>query len=688
MMPAWSAGAVAALCASAALAAAPQPAPPREVFPAGVEQVTVDVVVVDREGHPVKGLVAADFTVLEDGVRRGVAAFEAIDAAAPSAAPVEAEPHAAAAPALPTARPAPVRVFVLVFDDLHLDATDVPRARAAVEGFLDRGLVGGDLLTLVVPGRGTFWHAQVPEGVDGLRMLLPHLTGRARTVEEPREWMTDDEAVRIRDGDTLVFRRVLRRWVAAATDVLSFREPTMLEQRVADTARHVAFDVERRTRQTLDALSRALDALAGARGRKSVILVSAGVVRDTFLPGFRAVVAAASRSNAAVHFVDARGLAALGPDQTAEAASPTDLQDYGLALEALDSATEGAEALAADTGGLSIRKRNDLASGLTAIVRESSSYYLLGYPAPAGGQPDRFRRIEVRVTREGVRVRARRGYYPTPPADRSPPGERERELEKAADSPLDAPGIPLRAAAFVLGETPEGRVRALLTTEIDVRALELTQEGAVAVGKLDLVVAIQGESGTFRRSAEPIALRFGPDEKERLARTWLALTREADLAPGRYQARVVVRDAASGRLGSLLQDFVVPAAGGLRLSTPVLGDRLRPGGVLDPVARRVFVPSGTLHGRFEVCGLGRRGGGLARVKAGFAVVDEDGTVLAASPATPVAPGPDGSLSRSFGIPLDGVSPGRYELVVVAEDAATGERAESRVAFVVSGAGVP
>lgn len=607
MTPAWPAGAAAALCASVSLVAAPQPAPPRDVFPAGVEQVTVDVVVVDREGHPVKDLDAEDFTVLEDGARQEIVAFEAIDAGAPAAPAAEAQPEVAPAPALPAAKLPPARVFVVVFDDLHLDATDVPRARAAVEGFLDRGVVGGDRLTLVVPGRGTFWHARVPEGMDGLRKLLPQLTGRARTAENPREWMTDDEAIRIRDGDSLVFRRVARRWAASATDVLAFREP--VDQRVADAARYVAFDVERRARQTLEVLARALDALAGARGRKSVILVSGGIVRDTFLPGFRAAVGAAARANAAVHFVDARGLVALGPDQTAEAAAPTDLQDYGLALGALDAATEGAEAIAADTGGLSIRKRNDLAGGLAAIARESSSYYLLGYPAPAGGRPDRFRRIEVRVAREGARVRARRGYYPTPPTDRAPARRRDRDLGQAVDSPVDATGIPLRAAAFVLGDEPEGKVRVLLTTEVDVRALELKQEGAAAAGRLDLVVAIQGENGTFRRSAEPIALRLGPDERERLARTWLALTREADLAPGRYQARVAVRDAASGRLGSLLRDFVVPAAGTLRLSTPVLGERLRAGGVPDPVARRVFAPSGTLHGRFEVCGLGRRGAG-------------------------------------------------------------------------------
>jgi VWFA-related protein len=679
---------LAVLLVPAALAGSQEPAPSPSVFPAGVEQVTVDVAVVDRHGAPVKGLTASDFTLLEDGVRQEIAAFEAIDAAAPAPPTAEAAPETVSAPPEPTAPPkaVPVRVFVIVFDDLHLDAAHAPRARAAIAGFLDGGVAAGDRLTLVAPGRGTFWHARVPEGVDGLRKLLPELTARARTTEKPTEWMTDEEAVRIRDGDTLVFRHVVRRWKALATDILSFREMESVEDRVASRARYIAFDVERRTRQTLEVLAQAMGALGRVRGRKSVILVSAGIVRDAFLPGFRAVVAAAAASNAAVHFVDARGLVAVGADQDAGAAAPTALEDMALVLGGLDAATEGAEGLAADTGGLSIRKRNDLATGLNEIARESSSYYLLGYPAPAGGRPDRFRRIEVRVAREGVRVRARRGYYPTPPADRSPSRQRDRDLEQAVDSPVDATGIPLRAAAFVLGNRPEGEVRVLLTTEVDVRALELKQEGAGSAGQLDLVVAIQGEAGTFRRSAEPIALRLRPEEEERVARTWLPLTREAALAPGRYQARVVVRDAASGRLGSLLQDFVVPPAGGLRLSTPVLGDRLRAAGNPEPIARRVFAPSGTLHGRFEVWGAGRRRGEAPAVKAGFAVVRDDGTIVAASPATAVLPDPEGTLSRSFGIPLEGVAAGRYELVVVAEDGA--ERAETRARFVVAGPGDP
>ena len=69
-------------------------------------------------------------------------------------------------------------------------------------------------------------------------------------------------------------------------------------------------------------------------------------------------------------------------------------------------------------------------------------------------------------------------------------------------------------------------------------------------------------------------------------------------------------------------------------------------------------------------------------------VEQDGAMLAASPAAPLGAAADGTLSRSFGIPLEGVQAGRYELVVVAEDGATGARAEARAAFVVSGPSPP
>jgi hypothetical protein len=74
-----------------------------------------------------------------------------------------------------------------------------------------------------------------------------------------------------------------------------------------------------------------------------------------------------------------------------------------------------AEGLAADTGGFTVKNRHDLASGLRQIATETRNYYLLGYSSNRTQNEGKFRKIQVKVARKGVEVRARRGYYPRPP---------------------------------------------------------------------------------------------------------------------------------------------------------------------------------------------------------------------------------------------------------------------------------
>ena len=66
--------------------------------------------------------------------------------------------------------------------------------------------------------------------------------------------------------------------------------------------------------------------------------------------------------------------------------------------------------LSDETDGRAIVNRNDLAGGLSQVVRDSSAYYLIGYTSPT--QPDgKFHDIKVRVKRRGVEVRARKGFW-------------------------------------------------------------------------------------------------------------------------------------------------------------------------------------------------------------------------------------------------------------------------------------
>jgi VWFA-related protein len=667
-----------------------EPPERKPVFPAETELVTVDAVVIDPEGAPVTGLRASDFSLSEDGVRQEIVAFEAVDRPAPPEAPGPASAEPEALPPVSSNRAAsarPARAFVVVFDDLHLGVAEAVRAGDAVAALL-RSTADGDRVTLVATGGSSWWHARMPEGRDGLLKIAGRLRGRARTAELTTEPMTDQEAMRIaRDGDPLVFGHVVRRWRAAATDVLSYREADTIPDQVRTAAARISLDVERRSQETLEVLVRAIASLAEVRGRKSVLLVSEGFVHDPHLAGFREVVAESRRANAAVYFVDARGLVALGPDFTAEARAPTDIQDVSLSLGALGAGSEGSESLAEDTGGFSVKNRNDLATGVRAIVRESSSYYLLGYAPPPRSRGG-FRRIEVKVAREGVRVRARRGYYATTSRDRTRP--RDAALQRALDSPFDLEGIPLRATAHVFGPKPRGEGRVLITTEVDVRALDLREEGGSSVDTLEVrLVAAHRETGALHRGDQRVALKLRPEARERVFRTWLPITSEATLAPGRYQARVVVVDANNGRAGSVSHDFDVPSLEGLRISTPVLSDRLReaPGTGPELIARRTLAPTGVLHCRFEVYGAAKDPAtGHPAVSAAFAVRRADGTLVAAADATRITPGADGILARTVGVPLDRAPEGPYEMIVTVEDEISGRTAEVREAFVVDSSG--
>jgi hypothetical protein len=64
-----------------------QMASAQQVFRAGVDLVQLDVLVLDRNRRPVTGLTAADFTVLEEGTPRPVAAFVAVDLPSATATP-------------------------------------------------------------------------------------------------------------------------------------------------------------------------------------------------------------------------------------------------------------------------------------------------------------------------------------------------------------------------------------------------------------------------------------------------------------------------------------------------------------------------------------------------------------------------------------------------------------------------
>src|SRR5579862_3574257 len=142
-------------------AAAPQaPALQRPpTFRAGVDIVQVDVSVLDKNRRPVRGLTAADFTILEDGKPQPVVAFSPVDMPDPPAAPVVAGRTITwmrdVAPDVQTNDVASGRLFVLLVDDALIpqDPKIVDNARRIARAVVEQ-LGRGDRVAVVFSQEG------------------------------------------------------------------------------------------------------------------------------------------------------------------------------------------------------------------------------------------------------------------------------------------------------------------------------------------------------------------------------------------------------------------------------------------------------------------------------------------------------------------------------------------------------
>jgi VWFA-related protein len=681
-----------------ARAAAPTQEPTPPVFGGEVEQVTVDAVVVDKQGNPVNGLTKDDFTVLDEGRPRQVVSFDLVDL--PAGPPPPAAAAARARPRLATnlAPPGPPgRTFVIVFDNLHLSPLNAQRAKAAIASFLDKGSRAGDRVMLLATGGGAWWSTRLPEGRPDLLAILKGLEGR-RIPENAQDRLTDFEAVRIsvyRDAQVAarVQDRLERYGSKARQDMQQSQQrqkdsqdpqtPGMIDLYIESRANEAYLRLKSRMGVTFAALERALKPLSASRDRKAVLLVSEGFVMDNTQEGFNHVEEAARRANAALYFVDTRGLEGLSNAYSVEFGASLDERNLMSAIADVSQEGEGAAGLANDTGGFAVRNVNDLTAGVSRIGRESSRYYLLGFNPVDIPLDGRFRKIEVKVRGKGLTVRARRGYYAPGTAAKAEkrPEKGEADLQVAFDAPGFLDAIPLRMTSYVMQETTLGRARVLMVADIDVSKLAYQDAEGKSTAVLDTLLAVaHRDSGEIQRDDQKVDLERRPGVVA-AGPAWYQVVRDFDLTAGGYQAKLVVRDAQSRRIGTVAYEFEVPVLDQFRVSTPILTDAVQtPRGqsALLPVvlARRTFAPGDSLYCRFDVFGAEKdKAQALPRVRSGNLVRRIDGTVVSRSAPTWIEPTSLGALSRMLRISLGGYTPGDYELVLTVEDALGGKTSE-------------
>ncbi|HUG54070.1 MAG TPA: VWA domain-containing protein [Vicinamibacteria bacterium] len=679
----------------AAAEAAPEGDSPS--FPSQVDVVTVDVVVTDKKGTPITGLTQKDFQVVEEGNVQPITSFESV--LLPATASEKPAPRPRVSSNLDRESQSG-RSFVIVFDDVHLSPLQAQRAKAAVAQFLKTGVREGDRVSLVATGGGAWWSTRMEAGRDELIALLKRLDGRYIPDMSP-ERMSDSEAMRIHVyHDAQVEQRVSRRFetygVAARQSMAQDTNMYMGgDPYVQARATDVYFQSVSRNRITLEVIQRILTSLAAAKGRKSVILVSEGFIYDPNLDEFKQAIQASRRGNAAMYFLDVKGLGGLPTYFTAEFGPPIDSRDIGAAFLDTMQEAEGAESLAADSGGFTVKNTNDLGKGIQRIADESRSYYLLGYVPSNTARDGRFRKIQVKVPgRKGLTIRARRGYYAPVEAGQvaKKPSSFDPDIQAALDSPYQEQAVPLRTTSYVFDETLLGKASAIVAADVDVSKFAFEEKDGRFQDTIDfLIVVAHRETGEFYRYDQKIEMNLLAATRERLARTWFPIVRDFELAPGGYQAKIVVRDQNSGRLGTVIHEFEVPELSAFRTSTPVITDTLNPDpentGTPRPaiIVRRTFAPESMFFASFDVYGAAKdKPTGMPRVSANYTVRRADGTVVLDTAPTQIKPTSLGKLSRIVGTQLPPEATGDLEFVLSVKDEITGKTLEVKEPFTVAG----
>ena len=539
----------------------PDPATQAPVFRSDINVVRVDVIVTDRQGNPVHDLKPEDFEVTEDGKPQTIQTFKLINIAENSDTVPE-TPRAVrnAIDEQTEAARDDVRIFAFFLDDYHVRLGNSMRAREIIAQFVERQLFPMDIAGIMYP----LWsindvrlnrnREELATGIRGFTGRKYDYTPRNQFEENYVHYVSTIEAERIRNDVTLTALKALivrlgglterRKAIILISEGYTNTLPPQMVDQVA-TCNGSPCGNQPRPRP---------DPIGGGGPAQARMESQEFFLQTDLLSDLRRVYEMANRYNTAIYAVDPRGLTPFETDlSTAGQAAVSLTTDAKM----LDNTMDTLRVLAENTDGRAIVNQNDLASGMRQIIRDSSAYYLLGYTSSLTQADGRFHKINVRVKRPGLQVRARPGYLALSAS----------EAERALTPKRPGPPPAVTQALATLAAVTQQR-RNLARTWIGM------SPGADGKTKITFVWNPTPTTPGMRRELPArVALMAGGANSDLLYRNrgFPPGRVEFEVPPGQIELEIVVQDAAGEMLDRETQKIVVPSLGlGLTISTPQL----------------------------------------------------------------------------------------------------------------------
>ena len=529
---------------------------PAVTLKAASRMVSVEVVAKDHQGHAITGLTAGDFQVFEkiegkhEQFPEKIAAFRAISVS-------EFATHDAGKVKLPPG---------LYSNLVTMDKVPVPPT------------------VLLIDGINTSRDAQMQVHQQMVKMLSSIPDDVPVAV-----FLLGRRLVRIQDftTDIKLLKTAIQKSINvesnAGTEVQPIDDPEAMSAFLEDDPqvsadslgaleqfeREVyAMQMDLRVRETLDALRAIARHLAGYPGRKNLLWISSSFPiaiepdMDLGWSGFRnyqsdmaTVTTALADAKVAVYPMDPAGLQSQSVFQASNrvrGAAVRDPRRFGQQIQREDTSRydrqQSMEVLAEHTGGIVCVENNDLGDCVRKAVNDGGSFYEIAYYPDSSNWHGEFHKIIVKSGKSGVKLAYRQGYYAKPDEDSEQNSKDAQQV--ACQDYLTSTSVLLVAKQYPAEKPGEGKFyTAVYPTTL---TFVLQDDGS---RKLDLTYAVCA----FDRSGKPLQFMHQDFEAKLTDKQYGEIQSQYGfphimifpIAPGTSRLRLLVRDLASGRMGSV-----------------------------------------------------------------------------------------------------------------------------------------
>jgi VWFA-related protein len=503
------------------------------------ELVLVNVVAHDKKGNLVRDLKKGDFTLLEDGKRQDISAFdfENVDEPATAGA-AEATVSGAAGPgtllrsgkqAAPSLDARDRRLILLFFDFSAMEPEQIERSVDAAKKFVGTKMQPADLIALV--SLATNMRVDL-DFTDDKTKLLAALTA-----------YNSGQGQGFENGSTGSAEGAAETSGAFSADDTDFN----------------TFSADRK----LLALQSLMQAVGKLPQKKSLIYFSNGISQSGTdnQSALRATTAAAVKANVSIYSLDVRGLQAFPPGGEAQSASLHGQSAYSgqSVLNDLNGNAGSQETLAtlsSDTGGKAFFDSNDFGGVFSQVQKDSSAYYVLGFTSNNPLKDGKFRRLKVQVNRADLKLDFRSGYYAGRDFEHLNRADREQQLEDELDAQLPRVDVPLYAGAAYFRQD-DSHYYLAVSLVIPGSQIPFVTEKEKDNATIDIIGEALG-GGKLRVGQLRDTVKLAVETTQQVRRKNVQYNTGFVLAPGSYHLKFVIRENQTGRMGTFETDVQIP----------------------------------------------------------------------------------------------------------------------------------